>query len=298
MEFCRFLGYIPTAFRLYFRKVVSHMEQKGVFRSALGGFHKQDVLNYIDGITAEWNEERVQLTEQAEADRELAQQKTQEATEATAALEAAQAAATAAEEENKALAARLEELEAELIDLRRLPEEVRQLTEQLQEVTAQRDVAAAEKAKLTEQLHMETARANTATHEMMAAEERLEQKESELTARNSRISDLERSAAHYREVLGDAEDAGQRVGDIARPYIRQAGQKAGETLQTMQATLDSLLAQLGELQGTITQQQADLQVAMEDADSRMTQAVNAWTGSVKTTADQPAVTDGTVDFFR
>ena len=34
------------------------MEEKGVFRTALGGFNKSDVLGYIDRITAEWDEER------------------------------------------------------------------------------------------------------------------------------------------------------------------------------------------------------------------------------------------------
>ena len=55
------------------------MEQKGIFRSALGGFNKQDVLNYIDEITAGWDRERQELESAATADRELAQQQQEEA---------------------------------------------------------------------------------------------------------------------------------------------------------------------------------------------------------------------------
>lgn len=287
------------------------MEQKGVFRSALGGFHKQDVLNYIDGITAEWNEERVLLTEQAQTDRELAQQQQDAAAEAIAAREAAEQAAADLQTENTRLQevlqelettqqARLQELEAELAELRRLPEQVQALTEQLQEVTAQRDVALSEKAKLTEQLHIETDRANTATSEMMAAEERLQQKDIELAKRDEQLTRSEQSLTHYQTILGDAEDAGRRVGDIARPFIRQAGRQAGEALEDMQATLTAVLAQLGELQGTIEQKKTALQTKMDEADIQMTGAVNAWTDTAKEAAgvDSNHPQDGTADFFR
>ena len=42
------------------------MAQNGMFRNAMGGFNKQDVLRYIDAITAAWEAERESLTEQAE----------------------------------------------------------------------------------------------------------------------------------------------------------------------------------------------------------------------------------------
>lgn len=66
------------------------MEEKGVFRSALGGFNKQDVLQYIDQITGEWDEERQDLLNQAVAEREQAQQQGAAAAEAAAALAEAQ----------------------------------------------------------------------------------------------------------------------------------------------------------------------------------------------------------------
>lgn len=274
------------------------MEQKGVFRSALGGFHKQDVLNYIDGITAEWNEERQQLTAQAEADRELAQQQQDAAAEAVAALEAAQAAADTATKENEALRGRLQELEAELIDLRQLPEQVRALTEQLQEVTAQRDVATAEKANLTEQLHIETDRANTATSEMMAAEERLQMKEQELGNRDARINELERSQTHYQAILNNAEDAGRRVEGIARPFIRQAGQQASEALEDIQGSLTALLEQLNELQGHIEEKKTNLNTSIDHTDSQMNGAITSWVATAKEAVKSDNVTGTATDFFR
>ena len=42
-------------------------ENAGRFRSALGGFHRQDVLNYIQNITQENQETVKELTEQLEA---------------------------------------------------------------------------------------------------------------------------------------------------------------------------------------------------------------------------------------
>lgn len=278
------------------------MEQKGVFRSALGGFHKQDVLNYIDGITAEWNEERQQLAQQAEADRTLAQQEQEnacreqekaqqeqrKAQEATAALEAAQA-------ENAALTAHLEELETELAALRRLPEEVRQLTEHLQEVTAQLDVVLAEKAKLTEQLHMETDRANTATNEMMAAEARLQQKDKELGEKNEQLASANCTLDHYRSILGNAADAGQRVGNIARPYVQQAGQQAEGVLTDVENALSTMLLQLSELQSIVDEKKATLQTSIIETDSRLTNEVEAW---IHTANEAARPSDDNVDFFR
>ena len=42
------------------------MAQNGLFRSAMGGFNKQDVLQYIDEITAAWDAERKQLAATAD----------------------------------------------------------------------------------------------------------------------------------------------------------------------------------------------------------------------------------------
>ena len=41
------------------------MAQNGMFRNAFRGFNKQDVLQYIDEITAAWDEERKALDQTA-----------------------------------------------------------------------------------------------------------------------------------------------------------------------------------------------------------------------------------------
>ena len=71
------------------------MAQNGMFRNAMGGFNKQDVLRYIDEITAAWDAERKALTEQAEAAQTA---EAQLRSELRVAQEAAEQAATAAEE--------------------------------------------------------------------------------------------------------------------------------------------------------------------------------------------------------
>ena len=49
------------------------MEDKGIFRSSIGGFNKSDVLAYIDQITAAWDRERQELTQTAEQARQMLQ---------------------------------------------------------------------------------------------------------------------------------------------------------------------------------------------------------------------------------
>jgi chromosome segregation ATPase len=66
------------------------MAQNGMFRNAFRGFNKQEVLQFIDEITAAWDEERKAL--QATADEAVA---AQEAMQAQAEEAQAQAAAAA-----------------------------------------------------------------------------------------------------------------------------------------------------------------------------------------------------------
>ena len=83
------------------------MEEKGVFRTALGGFNKSDVLGYIDRITADWDEERQRLTQAADKlRRQLAQEQAKNRS-AVAEMMAAEDRLSACRDETEALRERL-----------------------------------------------------------------------------------------------------------------------------------------------------------------------------------------------
>lgn len=90
------------------------MEQNNSFRTAgFGGFHRQDVLDYIERTAKEHTQETESLTAQLEAARKDAQAAEAELPELLGQLEAANARAQALEAENESLQAQLEPLLAE-----------------------------------------------------------------------------------------------------------------------------------------------------------------------------------------
>lgn len=116
------------------------MEEKGIFRSALGGFKKTDVLNYIDELTGSWNEERVQLEQQVVAEREKAEV-------AVSKVEAAETKANELQAVHDSLTAEIDALKEELEQLRPLAEQMEQLRE---EIKAANERVAVREAELAE----------------------------------------------------------------------------------------------------------------------------------------------------
>ncbi len=90
------------------------MEQNNSFRTAgFGGFHRQDVLDYIERTAREYAREKADLTAQLEAVRKTAQAAETELPELRQQLEAANARIQALETENGSLQAQLGPLLAE-----------------------------------------------------------------------------------------------------------------------------------------------------------------------------------------
>ncbi|MBE6778153.1 MAG: hypothetical protein E7541_02060 [Ruminococcaceae bacterium] len=252
------------------------MEQKGIFRSAMRGFNKSDVLTYIDQITGEWHEERVQLTQQAE---EAARESQRASDEARQAVEAAQATVDEAQQQ---LAAMREQLE--------------QLTEQLQEMTAQRDVAVTEKAALEEQLQAEQEKAHTATAEMMAAEERLQTRDGEVATLREQLTDLQGQMAAYGDALGRGDEMKTHLDGIARPFMETANRTAVDTLDNVHTVLEALLGQLGELRDDVALRRSTLRQQKTESDEQFAEAVDAWVEKVRHLAKDSA--GRTTRFFR
>lgn len=90
------------------------MDQNNSFRTAgFGGFHRQDVLDYIERTAKEHTQEKERLTAQLVAAQKTAQTTETELTALRQQLEAVNARAQALEEENKSLQTQLEPLLAE-----------------------------------------------------------------------------------------------------------------------------------------------------------------------------------------
>jgi len=252
------------------------MAQNGMFRSAMGGFNKQDVLQYIDEITAAWNTERQELEQQAEA--ATAAQK-----ELSDAAQAAEYRAVEAEQKAQVVEAQLAEVQQQMYDATAILAESRtsieELTAQLNAalkrcseleneiaaVTNQRDDAIAAVADAREQL---TARDGI--------EQQLEESRRQSRQQGEQITAMQQAITRYEKVLGSADSAHERMDGIVRPFLEQANRQADETLNSVQAVLAGVLAQLGELQGSVEQRRQALHRCKADSDSRLTAAFGDW----------------------
>lgn len=252
------------------------MAQNGMFRNSMRGFNKQDVLQYIDEITAGWHEERQALEQKANeavAAQEALQTVADEATAAaTAAAEQQQVTETQLAEAQQKLydttadltvaATTIEEMATQLEEMQR---RMAQLEQELADTAAERDNAIAALAD---------AKAQLAENEITAR--LLEDSRRQVAQQGEQISQMQDALGRYEKVLGNADTAHQRVEGIVRPFVEQANRQAGETLDTVQATLGALLAQLGDLQSDIDRRRQSLQYSKTDSDNRLTAALNEW----------------------
>ncbi len=251
------------------------MEEKGMFRSAIGGFNKTDVLNYIDGLTGAWNEERVQLEQQATADREKAEAATAKAEELQAAHEA---------------------MSNELEEIRPLAEQANELAEQVAQMRAELDEALAQNGQLTHKLAQCEEKSQSARAEMMAAEDRLATREQELTQRNERLASLEAVVAQYEAALGRCDGMKEHLDGILRPFTESASRRAEKTLDNTYALIAALLAQLAELQEGIDNQKRALRQEKLESDAKLSNVLNNWFNKAKELAGTAA--DRATHFFR
>lgn len=269
------------------------MAQNGIFRTAMGGFHKQDVLQYIDEITGAWNTERTALEQQAAeavAQRDsLQEQANQAVAKAQEAGQRAQVAETQLAEAQQQMYDATAELSIHRTTAESLKEQLEEALRRVAEleaivdaVTDQRDqaIAAVADAK-SQQLD-----AAALTHQ-------LEESRQQNQRQNDQIDSMQQAIARYEQVLGDVDTAHQRVDGIVRPFIEQANSQADETLDSVQAVLAGVLAQLGELQGSVEQRRQSLRRCKADSDSRLNAAFGDWLGE---SPDAPAASE--CHFFR
>ena len=239
------------------------MSKNGIFRSAIGGFNKKDVLQYIDRITGEWNAERQELAQTAAAAQEEAQ------LQANAAE--AQAATVAA------MQAQLQQLQETLAEVTATAQAVPALREQLDTLNAENEAL---RAKL-----------DAADAAAQASSEQNASLQREMTAQNGQL-------AEYRILLGESRNAHAHMQSIVRPFMDDANRRAADTLDNVQAVISALLSQLNELQSSVTaQQQAQRDAAAGDA-VRLTDTLDRWLDRANRLAPDTAVDSAAPRFFR
>lgn len=263
------------------------MAQTGMFRNSIGGFNKQDVLRFIDTITAEWQEERLALE--------------QTITNATTARDSLQstvndlqnAAVVAIERQQVAerqLAEAQQKLQTTTADLSVAATTIEELAGQLDQsnrrlTLVEQELAAATTARDTSIAALADAKAQLTENETTAA--KLVESRHQVQQQNEQIAAMQQAISRYQKVLGDAETAQQRADQIVRPMIEQANRQADEALDSIQAVLAGMLAQLGELQGNLEQRRQALRRCKNDSDSRLSAAFGDWMTSSQTPPTAP-----------
>ena len=257
------------------------MAQNGMFRKSFKGFNKQDVLQYIDEITAAWDVERKALeatANEAVAAKEALQTTAEEAkAQADAALQQQQIAETQLAEAQQKLydttadltvaATTIEEMATQLEEAQR---RLAQLEQELNTTADERDNAIAALADAKEQL---AATAGTA--------QQLEESRRQVGRQSEQIAEMQQTIDRYESVVGDADNLHEKVSGIVRPYMEKTAADADAALGNVQATLDNLLAQLDNLQNSLDNSRNALKRATMDSDNRLTDALDDWLTSAQ-----------------
>ena len=269
------------------------MAQNGMFRTAMGGFNKQDVLQYIDEITGAWNAERTALEQKAAEATALQEQLKAQADQSAAQAQEAGQRAQVAETQLAEAQQQMYDATAELSVHKTTAESLREQLEETLHRVAQLEAELAATADQRDAAIAAVADAKSRQLDAAALASQLEESRQQNQRLDDQIDSMQQAIARYEQVLGDVDTAHQRVDEIVRPFIEQTNKQADETLDSVQAVLAGVLAQLGELQGSVEQRRQALSRCKADSDSRLTAAFGDW---IKETKDVPPAPDR--HFFR
>jgi chromosome segregation ATPase len=257
------------------------MAQNGMFRNAFRGFNKQEVLQFIDEITAAWDEERKAL--QATADEAVA---AQEAMKAQA--EEAQAQAAAAAEQLQTAEDLLKELQQKVTST---AEDLAVAATTIEEMAIQLEEAQRRLAQLEQELHATADERDNAIAALADAKEQLaatagvaqqlEDSRRQVSRQNEQINSMRQTISRYENVLGNADAVHEKVSGIVRPYIEQTAADADEALSDAQATLDILMTRLNDLQNGLDASRTALKQSTADSDARLVDALDDWLASAQ-----------------
>lgn len=233
-------------------------EQAGQFRSAaLGGFHRQDVLDYIETLTkAHQAEKEALLADKAAAEAALEEETAarKRAENRLFLLEQQAAEATGSrQDQDTALAqleARLAELEAERTDLKAA---LARKGEALDQAEAQAETVRSQAESRMEVLRRES-------DEQMAALRR--ESDSQVEALRRQVEALEPAAQSWHRIKDTAGDIEVAAHERAKRTIEEAEAQAAETRAEADRWLQSIQSRCDQLQ-------ADLRTAVQQAEARL-----------------------------
>ena len=252
------------------------MAQNGMFRNAFRGFNKQDVLQYIDEITAAWDEERKALEQQV-TDAVAAQEAMQAAADeaqamAASAVEMQQAAQVQLAETQQQLAATAEDLsvaattiEEMATQLEEAQRRILQLEQELATTAAERDNAIASLADAKEQVA-----------DAQVARQQLDDCRRQLNRQDEQMAQMRQTIQRYEAVLGNADTAAQKIDGVVRPFIDNASHQAANTMDDLQTAVSGIMNQLSDLMHNIEYRRQELQHSKADSDARLSAVLDEW----------------------
>ena len=252
------------------------MAQSGMFRNAFRGFNKQDVLQYIDEITAAWNEERQALE--------------QKVNDAVAAQEQAQAAATEAQEQAVAavqlqqnaivqlneVQAQLEQTTADLSVAATTIEEMAQQLEEAQRRTAQLEQELATTATERDNAIAALADAKEQLTDAGATRQQLDDCRRQVNRQNEQITTMQQSIRRYESVLGNADEMHDKISGIVRPCINQTVAEADTALNDVQASLGDMIRHLENMLYRMNDMRDAVKQSAADSDARLSSVLDEW----------------------
>ena len=229
------------------------MEEKGVFRSALGGFNKKDVLNYIDQITGQWNEERQALDAQAQ--------------ESAAAVSAAAQAQSAAEET------------------------AREAVKNAEEAQERTRVAEAAAEELRQQLADLAGQLNAMQEQIAAATEQTASQAERVTVLEQENARLQEQITAYETQLSKKDGIRDQVDGAVRPLVENAHRQADAAMESVSEKVGALIAELTDLRESVDSRRTALGAEWQESEQQLSSALeNALYKSCETaqTADEQA----------
>ncbi len=279
------------------------MAEPGMFRTGLGGFNKQDVLQYIDELQAEHLRETAALNGQLDAERQ--------------ALADAQAALSAANEQKAALETQVATLEQDGEQLQKLIDEQnsanRILRARVQEGEEHAKALAAAQEEL-QSLRVEIGQA-AATKAHCEAElqtvdrlkEQVRQAEAAAQAAQQRQRELAEVNRRYQALIGDVGSFVMEIRSMGQHYLTDTRNRAAHSLtDTMQAvaalqrqlcdTAEELRSTEAAMQEENTQAEQQLEELMRTLASTAEAASSAEAASAAETAAQTSPEE--TPFFR
>ena len=256
------------------------MGENGTFRTSFSGFHKGDVLNYIDSLQARQAEETASLREAVRRAEERAGEAEEKLAQALRQEEENHTALQALEEENARLKQQAEERSSEEQSLRLraaaaedYQREMRRLSQRLKEQEQRREeelqsrLAACreeESGKRREtqarcdQLQKELEELKQATAASRGGRERLE---AALKASEDRCDQLRAALARYEELVGDVGGFIMEIRAMGQHFLETTYKRSEQGLEALDDAVSALERQLADNRGEVEQDLLDSSTA-------------------------------------